>query len=69
MMGWIVMGALAALVGAVCSGLCLWELRRKDAPGAQNGAQTEDGGEDEELREGILNLMRYAPTENRKGEE
>lgn len=69
MLGIVLMGVAASLFGAVCSLLCLRELRRKDAPGAQSGAQTEDGGEDAELREGILNLMRYAPAENRKGEE
>ncbi len=69
MMGWIVMGALASLVGAVCSLLCLRRLLRESAPAKQDGAQAEDDEGDGELREGILNLMRYAPTERGREEE
>lgn len=68
MMGWIVMGTLAALAGAVCSALCLRRLLRESAPEEPNAAQEDDEG-DGELREGILNLMRYAPTEKGREEE
>lgn len=69
-MGWTVLGALAALAAAVCAGLCLWTLRRKEGPGRgpEEPGETKDGGEDEELREGILNLMRYAPAAKEKEE-
>lgn len=69
MMGWIVMGALASLVGAVCSLLCLRRLLRENANEEQDTAQAEGGEGDEELREGILNLMRYAPTGKSREEE
>lgn len=64
-----VIGALAGLVSAACGLLCLRELRRRGAPGVEQGGREEDGGEDAALREGILNLMRYAPAETGKEEE
>lgn len=69
MMGWIVMGALASLVGAACSLLCLRRLLRESASEEQDTAQAEGGEGDEELREGILNLMRYAPAGKSREEE
>lgn len=69
-MVWTVMGALAALAAAVCSGLCLWALHK--GGGQDHGPEEPDGekddGEDAELREGILNLMRYAPAAKEKEE-
>lgn len=69
MMGWIVMGTLASLVGAVCSLLCLRRLRRESAPEERAAVQAEDDEGDGELREGILNLMRYAPAGKSREEE
>lgn len=69
-MVWTVMAAAAAMAAAVLSGLCLWALRRDGGQGRgpeePNGEK--DDGEDAELREGILNLMRYAPAGKEKEE-
>lgn len=59
--------ALAALASAAGSWLCWRELRKGPAPGGSQAAQ--ESGEDEELREGILNLLRYAPAGNSREEE
>lgn len=69
-MVWTVIGAVAALAAAVCGGLCLRVLLKDDGQGREPAAQHEekDDGEDTALREGILNLMRYAPAGKEKEE-
>lgn len=67
MMVLIAMAVLCSLAGAAGSWLCWRELRRR--PGLESGPAAQESGEDEELREGILNLLRYAPAGNGQEEE
>lgn len=64
-----VLAALGALAGAAGSWLCLWTLWTGQERDREPDREPEDGG-DEELREGILNLLRYAPAgKQEEGEE
>lgn len=66
-LAWI--GLAVSLVGAVSGLLCLRALvRQGDATQETAELQEEDEG-DAALREGIFNLMRYAPGENKDEEE
>lgn len=68
LLGCVLVGAVASVAAAVCGALCLWRLRPRKEPESVAVEAPEDEG-DAALREGILNLMRYAPTEKREGEE
>lgn len=68
LLGCVMVGMAASVAAAVCGALCLWRLRPRKEPESVAVEATEDEG-DAALREGILNLMRYAPTEKREGEE
>lgn len=68
LLGCVMVGMVASVAAAVCGALCLWRLRPRKEPEPVALEATEDEG-DAALREGILNLMRYAPTEKQEGEE
>lgn len=57
------LGAAASLAAAVCGALCLRALRRGAArtDGTVRAEEPEEEPGDGELREGILNLLRYVP--------
>lgn len=68
LLGCVLVGTIASVAAAVCGALCLWRLRPRREPEPVAAEATEDEG-DAELREGILNLMRYTPEGKREEEE
>ena len=66
-LGCIIVGMAAGIVSAVCAALCLWRLEVDREPEPLAAEVVEDEG-DAALREGLLNLMRYAPTEKQEEE-
>lgn len=67
-LGCVFIGMVASVAAAVCGALCLWRLRARKEPEPVAMETGEDEG-DVELREGILNLMRYTPEGKREEEE
>lgn len=68
-LGLLAVTAAASVCGAVCGALCLWRLTRRKEPEPMVTAEAPEDEGDGELREGILNLMRYVPGEKREEEE
>lgn len=68
LLGCVMVGMVASVAAAVCGALCLWRLRPRKEPEPVAMDAPEDEG-DAELREGILNLMRYTPEGKREEEE
>lgn len=68
LLGCVLVGTVASVAAAVCGALCLWRLRPRKEPEPVALEAGEDEG-DAELREGILNLMRYTPEGKREEEE
>lgn len=66
-LGCIIVGTAASMAAAVCAALCLWRLEAHGEPEVTAAEAPEDEG-DAALREGILNLMRYAPMEKQEEE-
>lgn len=66
-LGCIIVGTAASVAAAVCAALCLWRLTARKEPEPAVAEAVEDEG-DTALREGIFNLMRYAPMEKREEE-
>ena len=67
-LGAVIIGAVASIAAAVCAALCLWRLAAHSEQETLRAEPVEDEG-DTALREGILNLMRYAPMEKQEEEE
>lgn len=68
MLGILLMGMAASLAGAMCAFLCLKTLREERAAERFETEERDTGEGDEALREGILNLLRYAPGGKEKEE-
>lgn len=66
-LAWI--GLAVSLVGAVSGLLCLRTLMRREGEAQEAAEPQEEDEGDAALREGIFNLMRYAPGENKDEEE
>lgn len=70
MLGCVIVGMAASIASAVCAAVCMAvcvRLLHREEAAVPEMAEPEP--EDTALREGILNLMRYAPGGREKEEE